>query len=208
MAKIDILTRQDLRSLAVVGGGLEVLDWTLYDTLPLVNAGTQTVFKFFQQAVGPAGVTLETTNMDLPGQLSNGYRFCIESLRLVPKVQLAAGIPTMTIAAFRDAVATTATGTAVLFIGGRDYLKVPAQSLLGGGFIGFGATAVGAGSLEVVSAYPRTGMRDGVLEYKLVLPSTFQFAVELSYFSGAPTLVAPINLRCELKGKIIRPRQG
>jgi hypothetical protein len=208
MAQIDILTRADLKALAVVGGGLEVLDWKLYDTLPVVNAGTQTVFKFFQEAVGPGGVTPETTNMDLPGQLSNGYRFAIESLGIEPILPMTAGVPQLTRVSVQDQMCLVHRGTCILWIGGRDYFRAPVSDLIGGGFQGFAQGDAGAAGAGVVYVAPRNNTRSGHLEYKFVIPSTFQFSVEVDYYAGPPAVSQTVGLRAFLKGKLIRPRQG
>jgi hypothetical protein len=200
MAKVEVLTRKDVRDLSVVGGGLEILDWVLYDTLTILNGGTQSEFKFFQQAVGPQGVTLETTNMDLPGQLSNGFKFIAQKLVVQPILNA------LTIVGITDAFKVSHAGYATFYIGTRDYFKVPIITLLGGGFNGFAATAVGAATLEAAYVMPRTVI-NGELEYSPSIPSTFTFSVVLTY-PAAPTVSANIKVRTCIVGKLIRPKQG
>jgi len=200
MAKVEVLTRKDVRDLSVVGGGLEILDWVMYDTLTIANGGTQAEFKFFQQAVGPGGITLQDTNMDLPGQLSNGFKLIAQKLVVQPIMSA------LTIAALKDAYEVSHKGVAVFYIGTRDYFKVPIVNLLGGGFLGFAATAVGGGTLEVAYAMPKTVI-NGELEYSPSIPSTFTFSVVLSY-PAAPTVAVGLKVRTSIVGKLIRPRQG
>lgn len=195
MARVEVLTRKDVRDLSVVGGGLEILDWVLYDTLTILTGGTQNEFKFFQQAVGPQGVTQDTTNMDLPGQLSNGFKFIAQKLVLQPILQ------GYTVANFNDALQVSHRGVATLYIGTRDYFVCPTEDLLGGGFNGFSGDATG-----VVYAMPRTVI-NGELEYSPSIPSTFTFSLVVRY-PVAPTLAANQKLRASIVGKLIRPKQG
>jgi hypothetical protein len=202
MAKVEVLTRKDVRDLSVVGGGLEILDWVMYDTLTIANAGTQAEFKFFQQAVGPQGITLDTTNMDLPGQLSNGFKLIAQKLVVQPI------LTAMTLVAVRDAYEVSHKGYATFYIGTREYLRLPIVDLLGGGFNGFAAVAVPDAGPKDELAYvmPRTVI-NGELEYSPAIPSTFTFSMVLTY-PAAPVVAASMKVRCSIVGKLIRPRQG
>jgi hypothetical protein len=201
MAKIEVLTKKDIRDLSVIGGGLEVIDWILYDTLTIANAGVQVSFRFFQQAIGQGGISLEKTNMEIPGQLPAGYRFVCQKVIAVPKQGL-----TLTIASAKDAVAITQRGRAQLFIGTRPYLQVPLQDLIGGTMNGFAATAVGATTLEMAYVAPRTVV-SGELEYAPVLPANFSFSLLVEY-DAAPVVAANLDLQIQMVGKLVRPMQG
>jgi len=196
---INVLNRADLRELAVVGRGLEILDWTLYDSLVIATGGTQTSFKYFQQAVGPSGVTLQTTNMEIPGQLPAGYKFVPQRIVFTPKQAL-----TLTAADVKDIVAVSHRGSAQLFIGNRPYLQVDLQDLIGGCLIGFAGAFDAATSLAY--AAPRARL-DGTLEYSPVIPANFSFSMVVTY-DAAPTLVKNTTLVAKLVGKMIRPQQG
>jgi len=199
--KIEVLTQKDLRDLAVVGGGSDIIDWKLYDTLTIPTSGTQVDFKYFQQSVGPNGITLEQTNMDIPAQLPNGVRFACQEIQVQPIIGVA-----MTKVSLIDLWKATHQGILNFNIGTRNYFQVPILSCMGGGFYGFAATAVGATNLETVYASARALML-GKLEYSPVIPSTFNFNVTLNY-PNAPAPTVAVQLRVLLKGKLIRPRQG
>ena len=201
MSKVEMMTKKDIRDLSVIGGGLEILDWILYDTLTIATGGTQTAFRFFQQAVGQAGISLEKTNMEIPGQLPAGYKFVCQKICAVPRQALG-----LTIASLKDAVAVCQRGHVQFFIGTRPYIQMPLQNLLGGLLQGFAATAVGAGTLEVAYAQPRTVL-NGEMEYSPVVPANYAFNLALDY-DVAPTLTASVDLQIQLVGKLVRPRQG
>jgi hypothetical protein len=199
MPKVEVMTKQDIRNLEVVGADLEVLDWMLYDTLNILTGGTQSTFRFFQQAFGNAGVTKEITNMEIPGQLPSSHKFVAQKLILQP-------VPNAldyTLPPAQDQLAVTHRGWASFNIGRASYLECPNQCLLGGAFTGFGSGAAAAASLY---AAPRTVV-NGELEYSPVIPATFSFSVVLEY-PAAPTLVANQLLRLIMVGKLVRPRQG
>ena len=197
--KIDVLTRKDLRELAVVGSQLEVIDWKLYDTLTVATGGTQTSFRYFQQAIGQGGISLETTNMEIPGQLPAGYKFVCQEVLLVPKQAL-----TLTAASVKDEFAVTHRGRAQFFIGTRPYLQVPLQDLIGGTFHGFAAAFDAATSIAYAS--PRAA-NNAKLEYSPVIPANYSFSMLVEY-DTAPVLTASIPLQMQFVGKLIRPRQG
>jgi len=199
--KIEVLSRKDLRDLAVVGGGSDIIDWELYDTLTIPTAGTQVSFKYFQQSVGPNGITLEQTNMDIPAQLPNGVRFVVQEILAQPVLGVG-----MTKADLVDLYKVSHQGILTLNIGTRSYFQVPILNCIGGVLQGFAATAVGAANLETVYAGPRS-LVSGKLEYSPVLPSTFNFNATLDY-PTAPLPTVAVKFRIALKGKLIRPRQG
>jgi hypothetical protein len=202
MAKqIEVLTKKDIRDLSVVGGGTDILDWVLYDTLVIANAGTQTSFKFFQQSVGPNGITLAQTNMDIPAQLPNGVKFVAQ--KIVLQVQKPAAMP-VTAAQLTDEMKITHQGVAQFIIGTRPYLQLPTQALLGGGFSGF-ASAFDASTAAAYAA--GRSIVNGEMEYSPVIPSTFNFSVQVD-FPAAPSVAANQSLRCCIVGKLLRPRQG
>lgn len=201
MKSIEVLTKKDLRDLSVVGGGSEILDWVLYDTLTIASGGAQASFKFFQQSVGPNGITLAQTNMDIPAQLPNGVRFVAQ--KIVLQVQKPAAMPA-TAAQLVDEMKVTHQGVAQFIIGTRPYLQLPCQALLGGAFTGFAATTTAA--TDAIYGAGRS-IVNGEMEYSPVIPSTFNFSVQVDY-PAAPTVAANQSLRCLIVGKLIRPRQG
>lgn len=198
--KIEVLSQKDLRDLAVVGGGSDIMDWKLYDTLSIpVAPSTQVQFKYFQQAVGPSGITIEQTNLDIPGQLPNGVRFACQEIQVQPLMSAS-----LAKADVVDLVKVTHKGILTFNIGTRPYFQVPILACMGGGLYGFAAGFDAATSLAYSSA---RGMMNGKLEYSPVIPSTFNFNVTLD-FPTAPNPTTAVNLRVLLKGKLIRPRQG
>lgn len=201
--KIEVLSRKDLRDLAVVGGGSDIIDWTLYDTLNIPVAGSQVSFKYFQQSVGPNGITLEQTNMDIPAQLPNGVRFVVQEILARPIIGVG-----MVKADLVDLHKVSHNGVLTFNIGTRTYFQVPILDCIGGLLQGFSsaATTVAATNLETTYAGPRS-LVNGKLEYSPVIPSTFNFAVNLDY-PAAPAPTVAVKFRIELKGKLIRPRQG
>lgn len=199
MSKVQIMTKQQVRELSVVGQSLEVIDWTLYDTLNIANGGAQVSFRFFQQAIGQAGLSLESTNMEIPGQLPAGYKFVCQKIVATPVIGL-----TLTAAGAKDVVAITQRGRAQLFIGTRPYTQVPLVNLIGGGLMGFAGAFDAATSLAYVT--PRTVVC-GELEYGITIPANYSFSVAVDY-DAAPVVAADIKLKIQMVGKLIRPRQG
>lgn len=198
--KIEVLTQKDLRDLAVVGGGSDIIDWKLYDTLTIPTAAsTQVEFKYFQQAVGPNGITLEQTNMDIPAQLPNGVRMAVQEI----EVQAIEGVGLLT-ADVVDLWKCTHQGILTFNIGTRAYYQVPVLDCIGGGFYGFAAAFDASTKVAYASSRKSSHSR---LEYSPVIPSTFNFNVTLDYPS-APNPATAVKLRVLLKGKLIRPRQG
>ena len=198
-SNVQIMTRQQVRELSVVGQSLEVLDWVLYDTQTIATGGTQTSFRFFQQAIGQGGLSLDSTNMEIPGQLPAGYKFVCQKIVATPKQGL-----TLTAASVSDIFAVTHRGNAQLFIGTRPYTQNPMVNLIGGGFMGFAASFDAVNSVSY--ATPRTVV-NGELEYGISIPANYSFSVLLNY-DLAPTLVADVKLTMQMVGKLIRPRQG
>ena len=198
-AKVDLMSKRDLAQLAVVGQSLEVLDWILYDKLTFTTGGTQTAFRYFQQAQGNAGLSLEATNMEIPGQLPAGYKFVAQKIVMTPRQGLAIGSVSA-----KDAFAVTHRGSAQFFIGTRPYLQCPVSNLIGGAFVGFAAATSAA--VDVAYVAPRTVI-NGEMEYSPVIPANFSFSVLLNY-DAAPVLTANIDAYVQIVGKLIRPRQG
>lgn len=194
-SRVEVLTRKDLRDLSVISGGLEVLDWVLYDTVTVLQAAPLTRYRFFQQSTGQAGVSLQKTNMEIPGQLPAGYKMVAQKLVFIPKQKT-----TCLVVDAKDAYIVTQ-GYAQFFIGTRPYLQAPTQNLIGGAFQG-----VAAGPTEFVSIAPRTVV-NGELEYSPVVPANYAFYVEVA-FDTAPSLTANIDIQCQMVGKLVRPRQG
>lgn len=195
MAQVRVLTRANVRELSVVQPGLEIIDWWLYDTLNIAAGGTATSFSFFQQAVGQAGVTLETTNMEIPGQLPSGYQFVAQKVMMEP---IPAGLLTA-VATMTDVYNVTHAGRAQFFIGNRPYFQLPIKNLIGGAFQGFAGVAVGYAQSRTII--------NGEMEYSPVIPANYSFKVQAD-FDSAPALTAAVKLRCQIIGKLIRPRQG
>lgn len=197
MAKVEFLTRADVRNLAVVKGQSEILDWFLYDTLSIANGNTGVSFTFFQQAIGnPAGTTKEQTNMTIPGQLPSGYKFVCQKIIIDPVPSAPAPVAGTGI----DQLAILNAGRFEFNIGTRQYLEGHVKDLAGGAL-----TGVGGGQ-----AVPLTSVRtvvNGEMEYSPVIPSTFNFNVLLQY-DTAPNPAAALKVRCKLVGKLIRPLQG
>jgi len=193
---LKMLTRDDLRKLSVVGGGVEVLDWRFYDTLDIANGGVQSVFRFFQQAQGVGGLTKETTNMDIASQLPRGYEFVPTSIiaRLVD--------PTGAIAVtdLTDKLLCTSVGFMSFNIGNRPYYECKVLDLFGGALTGW------TGNLA--AGYTQARTLDGVrLELSPVIPSNYNFDVTVTY-PAAPVVTLTQKLYIALVGKVLRPRQG
>jgi hypothetical protein len=200
MGQVQVLTRADVKALGVVGKELEVLDWVLYDNLTFANGNTTTQFRYFQQSQGVGGVTLEKTNMEIPGQLPKGYKFVCQKIVFTPRQKA-----TVVKADFLDMFGITHRGRAQLFIGTRPYFQAPLVDLIGGAFTGFAAGAVG-GDIDLAYAAPRT-IINGELEYSPAIPDNYSFSVLLDY-DTAPNPTATLDMYCQLVGKLIRPRQG
>jgi len=199
MAAIELMTRSDIKQLAVVGKDLEILDWVLYDNLPVLSAGAATSYRFFQHAFGNAGVTKEITNMEIPSQLPAGHRFVMQKIVLGVKEDVPAS--DMSVVSVKEIYKLLARGRSAFSIGSRNYLEVMNTALTGGSLTGFAG-----GPTEIAYAAPRTVI-NGELEYSPVIPSTFGFAVLVEY-DIAPVVTTNKMLNCCLVGKLVRPRQG
>lgn len=196
--KIEVLTKSDLKNLSVVHHEeLEILDWWLYDTLTIKTGGTQTIFRYFQQAAGQgSSITAEQTNMELPGQLSASYKFVCQKIIATPRQDLAYDV-----ASALDALAVSQRGSVVFKIGKAPYAEIPMANLVGGNMQG-----VAAGGTEFAPLFPRTVV-NGEFEYSPVIPANFTFSVIVT-FPVAPTLNADIDLQIQMVGKMIRPMQA
>lgn len=71
--------------------GREILIAPFYDRLDYAGAG-QSQLKFFQTPNGQSSKTLEDTNMNLAGQLPNGFSFLVEAITLtaIPSAAISA----------------------------------------------------------------------------------------------------------------------
>lgn len=136
-------TIQELKQFAVnQDNAYEVTRQTLYDTQTYLAAG-QTILTFFQDPVGQAGKTKESTNMESAGQLPNPKHFLVESIEIL----FFPGVNPVTVSntAATDAVASEFTndvytfqqsGFLDFFIGSKSYLteaplgKFPAKTRL------------------------------------------------------------------------------
>lgn len=198
-SNVQIMTRQQVRELSVVGASMEILDWVLYDTLTIANGGTQTAFRFFQQSIGQSGLSLESTNLEIPGQLPAGYKFVCQKIVCSPATSL-----TLTAATAKDIVAVSQRGVSQLFIGTRPYTQLKMSNLIGGGLMGFSSAFDAATALTYVT--PRTVI-NGELEYGISIPANYSFSVLVNY-DAAPVVSADIKVTMQMVGKLIRPRQG
>jgi hypothetical protein len=195
--KLKVLTRAQIAQLSVVQNALEVLDWVLYDRLPVLNGGAATQFTFFQQAVGQSGITKDTTNLEIPGQLPAGHEFVCQKIIFEAQPNQAAGI----VAAYaQDAVNLTHYGWGQFNIGSRPYLEAPLKNFIGGNLQGF------TGVVTAAYAQSRTVV-NGEMEYAPVIPANYSFNFQANY-PLAPVVAADGFIRAQMIGKLIRPRQG
>ena len=194
MEGVKFLSKADVARLSVLYAGLSIIDWKYYDTLPVLNGGTQSVFTFFQQAKGQGGATLETTNLDIPSQLQKKYMLVLQQIRLVPIPALS----TVGTAAYKtDQSNMSEIGYAEFKLANRNFYECPALDLVGGGFIGF------TGIAATMSSIQRNPV-NGKLEYSPVIPDNTAFNLSVTY-PQAPVVTANSRLRCEFIGKLIRP---
>jgi hypothetical protein len=203
-ASVRILSREDVKRLSVVQDSSEIIGWKLYDTVFPLNAGTQREFTFFQQAIGQGGITPEVTNMTLPSQLPSGHQFVAMKgiVEAFPsdKTDLVAMATIL-----EDVYTLTHAGYVEFTIGGRLYSQEPIKNWIGGHLFGFAASG---NASEVAYAQGRAVVT-GELDPAITIPSTFNFSVKLTY-PVAPVILSAVkvNLRVQLVGKLIRPRQG
>lgn len=200
MKKLKVLTRSQIAQLSVVQSSLEVLDWILYDTITLSTGGSAVDATFFQQAVGQAGITKETTNLEIPGQLPAGHEFVCQKI-ILEALPEAAAVGAAGQNYLADALAATHAGWGQFNIGSRPYLEAPLKNFIGGNLQGFAA-----GTTGVAYAQSRT-IINGEMEYSPVIPSNYSFNFAAKY-PAAPTLTADTRIRCQFVGKLIRPSQG
>ena len=205
MKRLKVLTRSQIAQLSVVQNTLEVIDWILYDTLILANGGAVTDLTFFQQSVGQSGITKETTNLEIPGQLPAGHEFVCQKIIFegLPDIDTAAGaIPQY----LQDALKVTHEGFGSFNIGTRPYLEAPLKNFIGGTLIGFASLDAQAAPQSAVYAQGRTVV-NGEMEYAPVIPANYAFNFAAKY-PTAPTVSVDTRIRCQFIGKLIRPRQG
>ena len=194
---LKIMSKADLAVLAVQGvtQGKNIIDWTYFDDLQVAQAGT-TSLRFFQRAFGQPGVTLEQTNMEIPGQLPKDYEFVIQEIVLKPY----AGSAKTVVSAVTEQANIIEAGVAQLFIGNRPFYQCRLDVLAGGGLHGFSSTFQ---TSNVFYAASRRG-ECGKLEYMPKVDGSTSFALQVDY-NVAPTLVANSRLMAKLKGKLVRP---
>lgn len=207
MGKVQLLSKSDLKQLSVVQESLEILDWWLYDTRTVATGGTAVSFTFFQQSVGQSGITLETTNLDIPGQLPSGHKMVAQKIVCEPLPSVLAAEVLSDASYVLDALAVTHVGNAVFNIGTRPYFQMPIKNLIGGNLQGFAAGAGAEAANQFLNYAQSRTVVNGEMEYSPVIPATYAFNVAFTYPS-APVLVADTKVRVQIIGKLIRPRQG
>ena len=180
-----------------------IIDWKLYDKLTVATGGTQLNFTFFKQQTGGT-VTLETTNLDLAGQIPKLHEFVIQQIvvRAIPAVaQINA------YAYVLDQVALTHAGHLQLFIGGgRPFFQDTMLGVIGGGLAGMIATADSSVNKSMFYAQARI-FESAKLEYMPKIDWNTAFEVKIDY-PAAPTLVANTVLEMKLLGKLVRPNSA
>lgn len=85
------------------GASGEVLDWSYYDSMPLLSTVTST--RLFTVQLGQAGKTLANTNLTSSGQIPQGQRFTIRAIKVMYKT--AAVKATAVVQAYYDFLANT-----------------------------------------------------------------------------------------------------
>jgi len=200
-----VLSRAAVSRLGVVQKGLEILDWILYDTLDITAAGTQDTYTFFQQAIGQAGITKETTNLEIASQLPADHVFVTQKIVIeaLPALAASGGEDPQYL---QDALKMTHEGFGIFNIGNRAYFEAPIKTYIGGNLQGF--AALDAQGAARASVYAQTrAIINAELEYSPVIPSTYNFNWVAKY-PVKPTVSVDARLRCNFVGKIIRPVQG
>lgn len=201
--QLKILTKMDLATLRVNGvGPVNIIDWEYWDTQTIPTAAPPTSYVFFKESFG-GNVTLETTNMDIPGQLMKGYQFVIEqiSVRAIPNVAKIGAKAYVT-----DQVAAFNAGRAQLFIGGgRPFYQCDMWKLAGGNLQGF------ASAFDATTATAFAQARwftSGKLAYMPLIDSNTAFYVQVDYDVAPDIATTALSLRTYLTGKLIRPNSA
>lgn len=192
---LKILSKADLAVLTVQGvtAGLNIIDWVYYDTLSVTNATTS--LRFFQQAYGQGGTTLETTNMELPGQLPAKSAFIILEFGAEFVPGSVAAVP----AYISDQVAALHAGHFQFYIGSRPFYQEKLIALAGGGLHGMSSVF---GTANFFYAAARRA-QNAKMEYMPKIDGSTSFAVTVDW-DVAPAVAATGKLIVKARGKLVR----
>ena len=191
----------------------EIIGYTLWDRQAFTTASTTSITFFQTQTTGIAG------NMQLGGQLPNGFSFRTEAIRLffaIPSnTETAAAIAAgLTTSVLDDIFNLITTGHAEFRVGEKSYGRWPIFMLPGGaGPAGFyqAPGTYGAGTSQQFGLV-QNGVSDPravySLEVPIVIPPQFSFSIICSW-AAAITLIgsSPIQVFCMLDGQLCRPAQ-
>lgn len=195
---LQILSRADLQALQVqaVNQKQSIINWTYYDRQTILASNPTASYSFFKESFNGA-VTLETTNMELSGQLQQQYAFVITEIKFVPIPGGTLGV----LANATDQEAVTATGHVQLFIGNRPFYQNKLRTFIGGGlYVG----GTGISTVASVLASPKAIDNGGKLSYMPLVDGQTSFYVQLDY-DTAPTVAANLLLYAKMDGFLIRP---
>lgn len=222
-----VIPEADLSEYDVNREGWEAVRQTLYDSASYVAAG-QSTMAFFQTQqgqgsaiLGSGGKTTSDTNMQLGGQLPAMQKFLVESIELqfwptTPSVTKDLPAATGAIAndlrnLVNDAYIFARAGTLTFFVGSKNYLqeaplgKFPAK-------IHFDVNAAvegGTGDVtgQAIAFAKVTGRPYHIAPYSVLLISSQQFGVNLTWPEGAQTITNPAKVVCVLDGVLYRRSQ-
>lgn len=191
----------------------ETISYTLWHRL-LYTSGTTVVLDFF--TVGANGIN---GNLDLNGQLPNGYSFRVEVIRFAPalptrETALAAPAAGAANGAIEDMHQVIMTGHGEFRVGDKRYGRWPLFMLPAGGGVQPFMSNVGIGTADTMSqvTYATNGIPDPRSVYSLpipiVIPPQYSFAFHVEW----PAFVTTDGdqdffIFTMLDGQLIRPAQ-
>lgn len=194
---------------------MEAITQPLYSYVSYPAAGTAQPLNFFQSAPGGT-VTLEDTNMQLPGQLPAPQSFLIQAIGIdyLPGTAASRFGAQSANGQLNDLYAILRRGYLELEIGSKVYLRLgplmqlPPRAHVNGVAAVADATTAGANLQTMV----QVGFSDGPVfsPRPLLIPPSQNFKVSLSWPAGAvaiPSADANARIGIQLGGTLYRPAQ-
>lgn len=194
-----------------VANGLEIVPWTLWDTVTYTS-GTTTRATLFNAV----RATKDLGNMAIASMLPNPYAFLCRAPRFFIKGRYWTVSQSATAAAqtgaFDDAQLLVRTGVFEFTIGNKMAFEAPLWMVTAGAGANGSAVAAGATAANLVSSYAQNGAADprAALSFSkpLVIDSAINFNVTLSWPAAAVTLAqSNQDISVALDGELSRPIQ-
>lgn len=194
-----------------VSNVLEVVPWTLWDTLTFTSASTTSLVYFTATRA-----TKDLGNLTIAAALPAPYSFLARGIRFFVKGQPFAKSATATgnteVGFFDDVTLLINTGVLEYTIGNKIYFESPLWMITAGGGASGPLSLAGGAATNLEVSYAQNGNADPRAAYTLAKPlcmaPQINFKVVLSWPAGTVTLTAGNPaLTIALDGELARPAQ-